>query len=670
MSFVDDKELNEYRRIMEPPKADGFADGFGWKTVAGALILGFLVNPATDYLSLVIGNDTSISSAMKWVLVILFAEIAKRSFTKLRTQDLYVIHFMAGAVLADPFTGLLWTQYVASSEYVQALGLAAELPAWAFPSAQALAEVGQRTFMSKAWLPIIGLTMFGMIIGRIDNFGLGYVLYRLVNDVEKLPFPFAPVNAAGIVALSTERDQKTAWRWRCFAIGSVIGIVWGGIYICIPMITEAILPRRVELIPLIYIDYTRELSVLLPAVPFNLMINLGAFLSGMIVPFWAVIGGAVGLLITFIANPLLYQAGILSSWTPDMGFVDTTFVNQIDFYLSFGIGLTLAVAASQVVIFAVTFVKNWFHPPARELNHQKPFAQRCREGWQILITKNRARGDFSIFIAIGIYLCSTLSWILLGCYLVHGYPWLIMMFYALVYNPLISYTTAKLEGICGQAVNIPYLQELTILLSGHKGVDIWFAPMPIMNMGSETVGFRVLELTGTKVISQVKTLILTVPIVVITSFFTAEILWRMAPVPSSAYPYTQMMWELQLKQWCLTRTATMEGGSLFLESLHLDYAVWGLASGSGLFAILTLLGLPVMLVFGAVWGLAQSSPGALFCQLLGAFVGRFYFKRKYKDMWLKYMTVLLAGFGCGLGLTSMIAMGFTVITKMLSPSPW
>ena len=84
MSFTDDKELQEYRNIMKPPKVDEFRDGFGWKTFMGALFLGFIVNPATEYLSLVIGSDASIANAMKWVLIIIFSEIAKRSFTNLK----------------------------------------------------------------------------------------------------------------------------------------------------------------------------------------------------------------------------------------------------------------------------------------------------------------------------------------------------------------------------------------------------------------------------------------------------------------------------------------------------------------------------------------------------------------------------------------------------------
>lgn len=670
MSFVDDKELQEYRDIMTAPAATEFSDGFTWKTVVGALFLGFLVNPATDYLSLVIGSDASISGAMKWVLIILFSELSKRSFTTMRSQELYTLNYMAGAALADPFSGYLWTQFAAQSEYIQGLGLAAELPTWAFPRAADLAAAG-RTLLAKAWLPVIGITMFGVIISRFDNYGLGYVMYRMANDVEKLPFPFAPVQAAGIVALSTDRGDETTWRWRCFAIGGMIGMVWGAFYLCVPLITQAILPKRIELIPLIFVDFTAQVGRLLPAVPFNIVLNLGAFLAGMITPFWGVMGGLAGLVFTWIANPILQHMGILSSWRPDMGFIDTTFVNTMDFYLAFGIGLTLAVTFSQLVIFLSTALRNAVKPKAREITHRPTVWQKTRETWRILLTNNKARGDFSVFVAIAIYLGSTFSWILLGTVLIgDAYPWKILVFYAIVYTPLISYATAKLEGICGQAVNIPYLREMTILLTGYKGVDIWFAPMPIQNLGGATVGFRVLELTGTKIISQFKTLLLTLPIVVIASFITSEILWRMAPIPSAAYPYTQMMWELGLRQWAIFITATQEGGSQFMEALHLNYAVWGLVSGSVLFAVLSAFGLPIMLIFGAVWGLAQSNPGAIFCTMLGAFLARFYFKRKYKDMWLRYMTALMAGFGCGMGLTAMIAMAFNVIVNMLNPTLW
>ena len=677
MGFTDDKEIQEYRRIMEPPKESEFRDGYNWKTVAGAIFLGFIVMPATEYLSLVMGNDANMGAAMKWIMVILFAEVAKRSFTTLRTQELYTLHFMAGAALADPFKGFLWAQYVAQSEYIQGLGIAAMLPSWAFPRAAAIEAAG-RTLFAWHWLPIILLTMYGMIISRIDNYGLGYVLYRMVSDVEKLPFPFAPVGAAGIVALSTDRGEETTWRWRCFSIGGAMGIIWGIIFICVPMITEAILPKRIELIPMIFIDYSPQVGRILPAVPFTLVLNFAAFLSGMIVPFWGVVGSFFGLVFTWVANPFLVSGGVLTSWAEGDSFIDTMFNNQLDFYLSFQIGLTLAVTLSGLFIFFSSTLKDFFKKSRKHgevITHKPSFGQRMRENWKTLVTNNKARGDFSIFIAAAIYLCSTGLWIAMGWYLIDvvgagGYPLMIMIFYALIYTPLISYATAKLEGICGQAVNVPFLKEATILFTGYKGVELWFAPMPFSNVGPETVGFRILELTGTKIISQIKTLLLTLPIITVASFLTSELLWRMNDIPSSAYPYTEMMWELQLRNWSLWITATLEGGSQVLEAIDGSDILWGFGMGSGLFAVLSLVGLPVMLIYGAVWGLAQSNPGALFCTMLGAAVARLYFKRKYKEMWLKYMTAIMAGFGCGMGITSMIAMSFNIIVSMLTPVDW
>ena len=667
MSFADDKELNEYRNIMLPPDTGGFADGFNWKTVVGAFFLGFVMMPASIYLALVVGPEAQFQAAARWVTIILFAEISKRSFKDLKMQELYVLHFMTGLAMAMPFEGFLWKQYIVQSDFAKGMGIAQELPWWAFPSEEVIRAHG-RTFFTAAWIPAIAITMFGLVITKVDNYGLGYILYRIVNDVEKLPFPFAPVEAAGIVALSTQRGDEENWRWRCFAIGGMIGLVWGAIYVAVPVITEAVLPKRVEIIPLVYVDLTPQLSTWLPAVPFNLVLNMSTFLAGMMVPFWGVMGGFFGLMFTWVLNPILQKNGILSHWKPGMGFIETVYVNEVNFHMAFTIGITLSIALMSLALAVkYIFVSASTDPKVRELKLGDNWLTRLKAGWKTLVTNNLDRGDFSIFIGLLIYCSTTTSWILLGCFLIPGYPWQVFVLYAVVYTPIISYTTAKLEGICGRAVNIPYIRELTIILSGHRGVDIWFAPMPIQNLGVATVGFRTLELCGTKIKSQIKTMILTTPIVVIASLVAAQLMWQMAEVPSDAYAYTQKMWPLHLRKQLLTFSATMEGGSVFMEALRLEYVLWGLGAGSGVYVLLSALGMPVMLVYGAVWGMIQASPGALVWQMCGAFVGRFYFKRKFKEMWLKYMAIILAGFGCGMGLVSMVALSVTIITKMLTP---
>jgi hypothetical protein len=83
--------------------------------------------------------------------------------------------------------------------------------------------------------------------------------------------------------------------------------------------------------------------------------------------------------------------------------------------------------------------------------------------------------------------------------------------------------------------------------------------------------------------------------------------------------------------------------------------------------MLSFFGLPTMLIFGVVRGLGQGTPAALTLELVGALIGRYYFKKKFGNMWMKYTPVLLAGFSCGMGLIGLVAVSITILTKMMSP---
>jgi hypothetical protein len=93
---------------------------------------------------------------------------------------------------------------------------------------------------------------------------------------------------------------------------------------------------------------------------------------------------------------------------------------------------------------------------------------------------------------------------------------------------------------------------------------------------------------------------------------------------------------------------------------------WGLGTGVVSFAGLSMLGLPTLLVFGMVRGLGLAFPGAIIFQALGAFLARFYLRKKFK-MWMRYAPVLLAGYTCGMGLLGMLAIAFSILQRMMSP---
>ena len=647
--MYDDKELAEYRDLLPPPRH--FEEGFDWKTIVGAVFIGFLMMPGSMYLQLVIG--TGIGPAARWVTIILFAEIAKRAYTELKQQEIFLLYYMAGAAMASPFHGLLWHQYLVQSDAARMLGLTDLIPTWVAPGPDSDSLL-QRTFFHRDWLVPILLLIGSQIVQRIDHFGLGYALYRITSDVEKLPFPMAPVGALGTMALaeSTE-DRKSGWKWRVFSIGGMIGLAFGAFYVLFPVVSGLVFTEPVRLIPIPWADFTRNTEEWLPAVATGIQFDLGLVFTGMVLPFWAVIGGLMGLGITIVANPVLYSHGILHRWRQGMGTVETVFANNFDFYMSFGIGLGLAIGVIGIWQVARSLRRGGVDGSA----------------YKALFSVNKARGDIHFWVSICIYVFSTLAYVVLCLFLVPQFPWLFFVLYGFVYTPVISYITARMEGIAGQFVSLPLVREASFIAGarffGYQGIEIWYAPIPIHNYGKATVDFREIELTGTSLRGIIKAEIVVFPVVMVASLLFSQFIWQLAPIPSASYPYAQELWHLQALNTLLMQTSTLEGNSLFFQALNGWYVTAGLGLGLVTYCVLMVFGLPVLLVYGIVRGLGQSVPHGLILEVVGALLGRYYFLKRYGQRWRQYAPVLLAGFSCGMGLMGMFAMGATLILKSL-----
>ena len=651
----EDKELQEYRDLLKTPSH--FEEGFDWKTVAGAIFIGFLMMPGSMYLQLVIG--TGIGPAARWVTIILFAELAKRAYSDLKQQEIFLLYYMAGAALHTPFQGLLWNQYLVQSDAARMLGLAELIPGWVAPPLDSPALV-ERSFFHRDWLIPILLLIGTQIITRVDQFGLGYALYRITSDVEKLPFPMAPVAALGTMALAESAEEREkGWKWRVFSIGSIIGLVFGAVYVLLPALSSLILLEPIRPIPIPWVELTTHTEGWLPAVATGIQLDLGLVFIGMVLPFWAVMGGLGGLLITIVANPILYRHGILNRWHPGMRTVETVFANNFDFYLSFGIGLGLAIGLIGIWHVARSFSRR---------------GADARGSLRDLFRPPPGRGDFNFWLSIGIYIFSTVSYVLLCVWLVPNFPVVFFIVYGFLYTPIISYITARMEGIAGQFVSLPLVREASFIAGakyfGYQGIEIWYAPIPIHNYGSATVSFREIELTGTSIRGIIKSEIVVFPVVMIASLLFSQFIWQLAPIPSSSYPFAQELWHLQALNTLLMQTSTLEGNSLFFQALNWIYVGSGTLLGVVMYLILSLFGLPVMLVYGLVRGLGQSTPHGLILEVIGALLGRFFFLRRYGAMWRQYAPVLLAGFSCGVGLMGMFAMGLTLILKSLARLPY
>jgi hypothetical protein len=661
MSDKVDKELEEFRQVMEVPSQ--FEDGFNWTSLIGAIFIAMLMVPGSIYMGLLAGVG-NIASASQWVTVILFIEVAKRAHKNLKNAEIFVLFFMAGAAMGLPFNGLIWNQFFARSDAAIANGIAEQLPTWFAPRPES-ASYALRTFFHADWLPVIGLTIFGTFFGQLSYMILGYGLFRLTSDIERLPFPMAPVGAQGIIALAEDADEKNIqnaedrWRWRVFAIGGAIGLSFGALYLLLPTLTGALTGETIQIFPIPFSDFTQQTGKYLPAVATGFAWDLGLFILGMVLPFFAMVGAFVGLIVTFVVNPLLYNFGILQNWSFGDDTVTTIYINNIDFYFSFNMGIAFAIAAAGFWQVYRSISKRKKQAEKENRKHIKPVVP---EG----------RGDIRVWLVILVYLFVTITYIVVSGWLIdwHRGVMLVLFFLGFVYTPFISYVTARLEGMVGQAVEIPYIREAAMILSGYTGVKCWFLPIPMANYGSMTVFYKQCELTGTKFTSIWKTQIVLFPIILVSSIFFMNFIWGLNEIPSAVYPFAEKMWELQANNTCIMFSSTLGEYSIFEEALYLPYILVGLIFGVILFGGMSWLGAPIMLTYGVVRGLGQTEPHWVLPQFIGALVGRYYFQKRLGLKWRQYIPVVSAGFACGMGLITTVGVGITFLSKAAIPLPF
>lgn len=651
------RDLEEYRALMERPER--FVEGATWRTALGALFIGFAMMPGAIYMGLIAGS--SMGPAAEWVTIILFAELARRSFAPLTRQEIYVLYYIAGGLThamggmmlaGGPFGALIWHQYLVQSQVGQALGIARQIPEWVVPAADSAALAG-RTFFHRDWLAPIGLLLLGQLLARAEWFGLGYVLFRLTSDVEKLPFPLAPVAAQGATALAESGEGRESWRWRIFSIGLGVGLLFGTLFIGLPALSGLIASRPIVLLPIPWIDFTRDLEHLLPAASFGIGTDLGLVLVGFVLPFWVVAGGFAASMLQLLVNPLLHQLGFLQRWRPGMDAIATHFANDLDVWLGVYIGTGAAVALVGVAQ-AVRALKRY---------------RRENRTWS---KPPEGRGDFPLWAGVLLYVVGASGYIVLCLHLLEDdhFPLVFLLLFAFVLTPLVSYVNARMIGLTGQTVGIPLVREGAFLLSGYRGVDIWFAPIPYADHGRRAQMFREVELTGTRLTSIVKAELLILPIGLGCGLLFWALIWKMGPIPSVVFPYAQKYWQLIALRQFTWFSFTSEGGLSFGEVVELPWVMGGFGLALGGLWALAGCGLPVSLVYGFIRGL-QSLPHLLFPEMVGACLGRFFFERRFgRENWRRWAPILLAGFACGNGLIGMAAVGVVLITRSVAQLPY
>jgi len=102
------------------------------------------------------------------------------------------------------------------------------------------------------------------------------------------------------------------------------------------------------------------------------------------------------------------------------------------------------------------------------------------------------------------------------------------------------------------------------------------------------------------------------------------------------------------------------------QAIKPDIIGAGLIIGVGSFIVLSIFGLPILLIFGYVRSLT-TIPHWMITEIIGALLARFYFWKRYgKQQWRRYAMVLSVGFGVGMSLIGLLSASFAMIAKAVS----
>jgi hypothetical protein len=620
-------------------------------------------------------------------------EIARRALKPLSKQNLVLLLHAATVMMASnllfpggPFGQLVYRAYLVSSEAVRDSGMLGAFPSWFAPAPDSPAII-ERTLWHKDWLVPIGIVAFMGVVSTLQRYTLGYFFFRLTSDIERLPFPLASVSALGATALSdiehpagsegdalaTDSASSAQDRRRVFSLGGVLGLVYGALMVGVPAISGLFLDKPLYLIPQPFVDATTLTESLLPATPLGVTLDLGVLLLGFVLPFWTVLGTFVAIVLTMLLNPALHHFGVLHTWQPGMDTVNTAFSNNIDFWLSFGIGSGLGLAAVSVF------------NTARDVRARLKARgkQRPSERGSIWEPPRAGRGDYSVWLALALYGATALAVVGLCLLLLPRTPGVVffLFFFAFAYSPFISYVNARLLGISGQSVDIPFVREGAFLLSGARGLGIWLAPVPLENHGWQAQSFRVNELTGVRFWSLIKTELVILPVLFTLSLLFWAFIWKADAIPSALFPWAQINWELQAKNSALLYSSTFApagaagdvaqlADSQFMKAIHPNVIFGGFASGVGMFAATSWTGLPALFYYGIFRGLGQL-PHTMLLELAGALIARRWLHKRYgRQRFLQAAPVLLAGYLTGVGLVAMATIALRLIQSAISSGPF
>ena len=626
-------------------EAPEFRSGLTWRALFAILTAALLFIPINLYLNLVTGGTIAIAAL--YVIAILFSELSRMAGSPLTRNEIFIIYSSMGAVVATlpPYYWLVYRAFYVNTPVtfafrIDGVQLPYLVPDWLAPPYGHPVYM-LRTLMHPAWLKPIAVSTAFFAFTLLADVSLGILFSYLFVEVEKLPFPFAQIDYSLIDTITERRSEDV----RVFLAGFYPGLIYG-------FLLYAGHALGVQIIPLPWADLTWLTEKYMPGALIGLATDPSSFVLGL-------------MLDPSTTGPMLI--GSVTVWI----FLNYLFTVNPQFFpvwaREYYKGMTIA------TIYQRSFQRIWISP-------QFGIALGLAAGLVIALRRSIARTFKTIAIrggvrsahfppfslVLGMFLAGSLGSVILHHVLVPEIPVYVSILTSTIISFFIAMIAARAIGEIGFFPPMPWPWQAIVYFTPYKGYAGW-VQAPYISLGSQgpmSQAVKVAYLTGTRPTDYFKALVVSLVLNAVVGFLMMDFFWRLAPIPSSAYPNSMVYWPL-----FATNDSLFATRQIVLDPKLMGAAAMialALASATPILARVGISFSPVPLLVGC-----YIIPPYTIMMFAGSLAGR-YLIRKYvgAERWSRVRGILAAGLLAGVGVFIGIGIALLLVARAAWVWPW
>lgn len=621
-----------------------------WRSLLALILAAVVFIPVSTYTYLLMG--TALGMVSIFFVTLLFTEIARLTYAELTKQETLIVYYgsaIGGAVSTVYFLVVYRSYFVHSpfawSASIGGKPLALLVPSWLTPPLDSPAH-HLRNLFHPDFLPVVSLYTTMLALTLIADLGLAMLMARIFVEEEAYRFPFAEVDASIITFISERPPETTMY----LLLSMIPGVLWATVALASPALVG------IRVFPIPFLDLTWFIQEYLPGAVFGFSTVLSSYFSGMIVPFTsAVYTLAASIVVWMVLNSLFITTfpDVFPEWSREyfkgMGlinvmnrsFVRVWFAPQIGFGLA--AALLLALASRRGIVAAV----RGFLRPSRTTSSILNFPS------------NR--------VCILMFLIPGLIQVVLFHYLVPEVDIWVPVVAWLVYSFLLGIVLTAMQGEVGFFMAPGFVWQTLVSLTRYEGYAgfVYQVTQPGMLSPTFSQQVKVALATETDPLDLVRLQIVANTLSWIIGLISLSVFWLMAPIPSSAYPFTvyNMPLTAQIDVVTTTRQVRISAEYILLPAGILMGIVLALQA-------LSKVGLPFSAP-GLFLGLFMP-PVTAIPLFIGSALGRFLMPRIFggREKWMRARGYVVAGEALGEGAIIMILMSAALLSKASWIWPW